>query len=122
MRMKTACLAAVAACVLAVPAVAGAAPASHQAQTWKNVTIVDQHASTQFKADPDSLTKSQEIQQARSGFGFWTADGRFLKLDKVGDEAWLDMLKKSKETSHLRGSVTGVLHGSTITVKSISLL
>lgn len=122
MRTKTAWLVAVAASVLLVPAVAGAAPLSHQAQTWKNVTILDQHASMQFKADPDSLTKTQEIEQARSGFGFWTADGHFLKLDKIGDEAWLDMLKKSKDTNHLRGSVTGVLHGKTITVKSISLL
>ena len=122
MKTNTACLVAVLACVLAVPAMAAAAPRSHQAQTWKNVTILDRRASTQFKNDPGAVTRAEEIKQASSGFGFWTTDGHYLKLDKGGDEAWLDMLKEAKEKDHLRGSVTGLLHGDTIVVKSISLL
>jgi hypothetical protein len=47
LRTNTACLVAVLAYVLAVPAVAAAAPRSHQVQTWKNVTILDQRAPTQ---------------------------------------------------------------------------
>ena len=105
-----------------VPAVAGAAPRSHPAQTWKNVPVLDQHASKQLETDPDALTRLSAIEHASSGFGFWTKDGRYLKLDKGGDEAWLDLLKQAKETNHLRANVTGVLHGDTIAVKSISLL
>ncbi len=121
MKTKTAFIVAVLACALAASAVATAAP-SVRTQTWTNVPVVDQHGSRTFKNDPDTLTRTSAIKYASSGFGFWTKDGRYLKLDQGGDEAWLDLLKKSSKQDHLRANVTGRLKGDTIVVQLISLL
>lgn len=99
--------------LIAMPAVA--------AESWKGVSIVDTQCATRVKADPDAHTTKCMLQCVKNGFGIFTADGAFLKLDDAGNKKVVEALKTTKKTDHLRATVTGDLKGDTIKVASLSL-
>ena len=67
---------------------AAALPAVLPAETWKNVVLVDSMCAGKaaVKATPDSHTAKCAIQCGASGYGILTADGRYLKFDRKGNE------------------------------------
>ena len=91
------------------------------AAEWKNVPVTDVQCSARAKADPDSHTKECATKCAKSGFGIYTSDGKFLKFDQKGNDAVLDQIKKSDKKDHLRVNVKGEEAGDTIKVESVSL-
>ncbi len=93
-----------------------------QAESWQGAALVDNQCAAKSKADPDSHTRDCAIGCAKSGFGIITADGKYLKLDAKGNDQALAELNKTKKDDHLRVNVTGEVDGSTIKVKTLSLI
>lgn len=100
-----------------------ALPALAAAETWTNVTLVDQQCAKKEKVaqNPDAHTRDCALQCAKNGYGVFTADGKYLKLDAAGSEKALAALKASSQADHLRVNVTGTLAGDTITVESLEM-
>lgn len=94
-----------------------------QAETWKNVPLIDKmcSAKAEFKADPDSHPTKCAIQCQASDYGILTPDGSFLKFDAAGNDRAAAALKATKKTDHLRVEVQGERKGDEILVKSLSL-
>lgn len=91
------------------------------AETWKNVPLMDGHCITKMAENPDAHPRSCALQCAKGGYGVITAEGKFLRFDEAGNEKALAALKKSDKKDHLRATVTGSLDGEVITVSSISI-
>jgi hypothetical protein len=91
------------------------------AESWKGVSIVDTQCATRVKADPDAHTTKCMLQCVKNGFGIFTADGAFLRLDDAGNKLVAEALKTTKKTDHLRATVTGERQGDIIKVASLSL-
>ena len=102
---------------------AAAVPLALQAETWKNVSLMDSMcaAKAEVKAAPDSHTTKCAIQCQKSGYGILAPDGSFLKFDSAGNTKVAAALKTTKKTDHLRADVEGERKGDEIQVKSISL-
>jgi hypothetical protein len=96
-------------------------PLAALADSWKGVSLVDNNCKDRVKAAPDAHTTSCALKCADSGFGVYTADGRWLKLDDAGNKAAVAALKKTKKADHLRADVDGTLKGDEIQVKSLSI-
>ena len=98
-------------------------PMALQAETWKNVSLMDAScaAKAEARANPDAHTKTCAIQCQKGGYGILTSDGGFLKFDAAGNKKIEAALKATKKTDHLRVDVQGELKGSDIAVKSVSL-
>lgn len=109
--------------IAAVVALVGVAVASVGAaeETWKNVPVVDLNCAPKVKDNPDQHDKKCTLQCAKSGFGILTVDGKFLKFDAAGNEKWLEALKKTTKTDHLRATVTGTLEGETVKVSALTM-
>lgn len=101
--------------LFALPAVAGA-------ETFKNVSVVDVNCSQKVAANPDAHPRSCALQCQKSGYGIWTADHKYLKLDAAGNAKVIEQLKASQAKDHLRVDVTGDVQGDTLKVDSIKLL
>ena len=91
------------------------------AAEWKDAALVDVQCSTKAKADPDSHSRQCALGCSKSGFGIYTSDGKFLKLDTKGNEQAMEALKKTDKKDHLRVNVKGQQSGDTIKVESLSL-
>ncbi len=91
------------------------------AAEWKDAALVDVQCSAKAKADPDSHSRQCAMGCAKSGFGIYTSDGKFLKLDSKGNEQAMEALKKTDKKDHLRVNVKGEQSGDTIKVESLSL-
>lgn len=91
------------------------------AAEWKDVPVVDVQCSARAKADPDTHTKQCATKCAKSGFGIFTADGKFLKFDDGGNKKFMDELSKTTKNDHLRVDVKGEQSGDTIKVESVKL-
>ena len=91
------------------------------AESWKGVSLVDTQCATRVKADPDAHTTKCMLQCVKNGYGIFTADGSYLKLDDAGNKLVTEALKTTKKTDHLRATVSGDLKGDTIKVTSLSL-
>jgi hypothetical protein len=91
------------------------------AETWSKVSLVDTMCSLKVKADPDKHTRACALQCAKGGFGVFTADGTYLKLDDKGNDQAVALLKGAKGSENLRVNVTGTRNGETIAVSSIQL-
>jgi hypothetical protein len=100
---------------------AAAVPLVAQAETWKNVPLIDAMCAAKdaVKADPGSHPTKCAIQCQKSGYGILTADGNFLKFDREGNEQATAALKATKKTDHLRVEVQGERRGNEIQVKSV---
>jgi hypothetical protein len=101
-----------------------ALPGLALADTWSNVALVDQDCAKKAKvvANPDSHTRDCALMCSKSGYGVFTADGAYLKLDATGSEQALAALRASKQKDHLRANVTGTLEGDTIRVEALELV
>ncbi|GAC1652990.1 MAG: hypothetical protein NVS9B15_13590 [Acidobacteriaceae bacterium] len=92
------------------------------AEDFNNVVVVDKMCADKAKANPDAHTRSCAMGCKDSGFGIVTADGKFIKFDKAGDEKFMSVLKDTKKNDHLRANVSGKVEGNTIKVASVKLL
>ena len=107
--------------VLLLMLAAAAVPQVAQAETWKNVPLIDTMcvAKAEVNADPDSHPTKCAIQCQGSGYGILAADGSFLKFDSVGNAKATAALKTTKKADHLRVEVQGERRGNEIQVKSV---
>lgn len=96
-------------------------PLAALADSWKGVSLVDESCHDQVKADADAHTTSCALKCADSGYGIFTSDGKWLKLDAKGNQAAVAALKKTKKTDHIRANVEGTQKGDTIAVASLSI-
>ncbi len=111
--VQTALAAALVLALLALPA---------SAAIWKNVSLIDQGCSVKAKENPDAHTRDCALQCSKSGYGIYTAEGKYLKLDVAGSEKALTALKASVKKDHLRADVTGEVKGDVLTVATLDLL
>jgi VCBS repeat-containing protein len=58
----------------------------------------------------------------KSGFGVFTADGKYITFDAAGNEKAVQALKAAKKKDDVRVVVSGEQTGATIKVTSIKLL
>lgn len=58
----------------------------------------------------------------KSGYGVYTADGKFLLFDAAGNRKAVDALRLSKRDTDIRVDVTGEIEGDTIKVVTLKLL
>jgi hypothetical protein len=100
--------------------VALVAPGAAFAATFTNVALVDANCSNKTKADPDSHTRACALKCASSGYGVWTADGKYLKFDAAGSEKAKALLEASDKKDKLRVDIEGTVEGETLTVTSIA--
>jgi hypothetical protein len=98
-------------------------PVLLSAESWTNAPLVDSMCAgkKEVAAAPDSHTRKCAIQCRASGYGIFTPDGRYLKLDGKGNEKAAAALQATKRTDHLRVDVEGELHGDEISVRSIAV-
>jgi hypothetical protein len=96
-------------------------PLAALADSWKGVSLVDQTCHDQVKGSPDAHTKSCALKCADSGYGIFTSDGKWLKLDDKGNKDAVAALQKTKKKDHLRVDVEGTQKGDTIQVASLSI-
>jgi hypothetical protein len=99
-----------------------AMPALAATESYTNVSLIDANCSKKAAADPDAHTRSCALQCAMSGYGFLTADKKFIKFDDAGNTKIQEALKASAKKDHLRVDVSGDLQGDTLKVVSIKLL
>jgi hypothetical protein len=95
-------------------------PMAALAATWKDVPLVDHNCAEKVKANPDAHTTACLLQCASSGYGILD-HGKWIALDKVGDEKALAALKATKRKDHVRVDVTGEQKGSVIHVASLRI-
>ena len=107
--------------LLAFLILAFAFPILAAAETWDNVALVDTMCAEKVKANPDNHTTQCALGCAKSGFGIFTSDGTFLKLDAAGNKKALAALKATKKEKAIRATVTGEKEGDTIKVASLKL-
>ncbi len=96
-------------------------PALALAASWEKVPLVDHMCLDKVKADPDKHPTSCLIKCAGSGYGILTEDGKWLKLDKAGNEKALAALKATSKKDHIRVNVTGERSGDSIEVSALSI-
>lgn len=58
---------------------------------------------------------------ARTGYGVFTADGKFISFDSAGNAKAAAALKATSKTDDLKVSVNGNVSGDTMTVSSLKL-
>ena len=98
-----------------------AVAASAFAEEWQNVPLIDHHCLNKVKGDPDSHPTSCLKMCAKSGYGILTADGKWLKFDKAGNEKALAALDATDKKDHIRVNVTGDLSGGMIKVTALTI-
>ena len=96
-------------------------PLAARADTWKGVSLVDNDCRNNVKGDPDAHPTACALKCAKSGYGVFTADGKWLMLDDAGNKAAVAALQKTKKADHLRADVEGTLKGEVIQVKSLTI-
>jgi len=97
----------------------GAVAAS--AATWSNAALVDVSCSTRVKDDPDAHPRACALRCAGSGYGIWTAEGRYLRFDDEGSKKAKALLEASEREDHLRVNVTGEMVDGALRVDSIEM-
>ncbi len=96
-------------------------PLAAMAESWKGVSLVDEMCHDQVKGKADSHPASCALKCASSGYGIFTSDGKWLKLDAKGNEEAVAALKKTTKKDHVRANVEGTQKGDTIQVASLSI-
>lgn len=95
-------------------------PALALAATWTNVPLVDHNCAEKYGKDPDRHTTSCLLTCASSGYGI-LENGKWVELDKAGNEKALSALKATSRKDHIRVDVTGEQEGSVIHVRSLAI-
>lgn len=96
-------------------------PLAALADSWKSVSLVDDMCHEQVKGSPDAHPTSCALKCADSGYGIFTSDGKWLKLDDKGNQEAVAALKKTKKKDHIRVNVEGTQKGDTIEVASLTM-
>ncbi len=96
-------------------------PLAALADSWKGVSLVDEMCHDQVKANADAHPASCALKCADSGYGIFTSDGKWLKLDDKGNQQAVAALKKTKRKNHIRANAAGTLEGDTIHLASLSI-
>src|SRR5262249_13018653 len=104
--------------ILAGLAIASALAAT---ETFSDVSVIDVSCSKKAAADPDTHTRACALGCSGSGFGFYTKEKNFVKLDAEGNKKILAELKASEKKDHFRADITGEVKGDTISVSSVKL-
>jgi hypothetical protein len=107
--------------LLMAVALLGVAVPALAAETWKGVSLVDTQCASRVKSDPDAHTTKCALQCSKNGFGIYAADGTWLKLDEAGNKLAEAAIKGTKQTDHIRATVTGERQGDTIKVATLTL-
>ena len=97
-----------------------ALPLAASAETWKDVPLVDVMCSAKAKPNPAIHTRACLLQCQKSGYGVFTPDGDFLKLDAEGNAKVVELLKNLDKASDIRVTVTGERSGGIIKVQSLA--
>jgi len=105
----------------ALAVIALAAPVAARAATWEKVSLIDQMCKAKFESHVDDHPTSCLLKCAGSGYGIITADGKWLKLDKAGNDKAVAALKATSRKDHIRVDVSGALQGDTIAVTSLAI-
>jgi hypothetical protein len=90
-------------------------------ETWSHAALMDNQCAAKFKDNPDKHDKKCAVQCQKAGYGIYTPDGTFLKLDAAGNQKVADALKNTSQNDHLHVTVTGEKQGDTIKVASLKL-
>ncbi len=96
-------------------------PALALAGSWEKVSLIDHMCLEKMGKTPDNHPTSCLLKCAGSGYGILTSNGKWLALDKAGNEKALSALKATKKKDHIRVNVTGEQSGDTIAVSSLAL-
>ncbi len=96
-------------------------PLAALADSWKGVSLVDEMCHDQVKGNADAHPASCALKCADSGYGIFTSDGKWLKLDDNGNKAAVAALQKTKRKDHVRANVEGTQKGDVIAVSSLSI-
>ncbi len=89
--------------------------------------LIDKACSSDAIKKGESMAKTHDIgcltmdDCARSGFGVYTTDGKFVSFDAAGNKQALAAVKSSGKKTDLRVTVTGNVTGDTMTVSSIKI-
>jgi len=90
--------------------------------------LIDKMCSAKALSGGQSAAKAHDkdclLQDActKTGYGVYTADGKYLKLDAAGDEKALAAIKASKKKDNFNVRVTGDVQGDSIKVTNLKLL
>lgn len=107
---------------LALLLAAAIVPVASAADSFKNVAVVDVNCHAKVAANPDAHPRDCALKCAAGGYGIFTSDGKFLKLDSKGNKDVTEALKASDKKDHLRVDVEGDVQGDTLKVSSLKLL
>jgi hypothetical protein len=107
--------------LLAAVAVVLSLPSFALAASWQNVSLVDQMCLSKVKSNPDKHPTSCLLNCANSGYGIITQDGKYVKLDKAGNEKAVAALKATSKKDHIRVNVDGERKGDVIQVASLKI-
>lgn len=58
---------------------------------------------------------------AKTGFGIFTSDGKFISFDAAGNKRALAALKTSKKQTDIQATATGDVNGDTMKVATLKL-
>lgn len=86
-------------------------------EAW-NGTLVDVMCKGK---DLSNHTRQCAIGCAKGGYGLVLADGKFYKLNEVGNAKALAALKSSSKEKDLKAKVSGTLDGEVIQVETVQL-
>jgi hypothetical protein len=106
--------------MLAMVVVGLSIPAAALAATWEKAPLMDKNCVGKFGSNPDSHPTACLLKCASSGYGIM-ADGKWLKLDKAGNEKAMAALKATKKKDAVRVNVTGEMKGDEIAVSSLAI-
>src|SRR5579884_2158468 len=88
-------------------------PLASAGDSFKNVAVVDVNCHAKVASNPDAHPRDCALKCAASGYGIFTSDGKFLKLDAKGNKEVVAALKASDKKDHLRLDVEGTVEGDT---------
>lgn len=91
--------------------------ATASAETWTG-TLVDVMCKGK---DLSSHTTKCAVACAKGGYGLVLSDGKFLKLDEMGNAKALTALKGSAKEKDLKARVTGTTEDELIKVQTVEL-
>jgi hypothetical protein len=90
--------------------------------------LIDKMCSAKALSGGQSAAKAHDkdclLQDAcvKTGYGVYTSDGKYLKLDAAGDAKAVAAIKASKKTDNFMVRVTGNVEGDSIKVTNLKLL
>jgi hypothetical protein len=107
--------------MLSLLAIALALPLAARAASWEKVSLVDKMCGEKFKGKLDEHPVSCLMKCSKGGLGVVTSDGKWLALDKAGNEKAVEALQATTKKDHVRVNITGEEKGDTIHVATLTM-